>query len=73
VSGPLKLATNLVIILKTAAPVAAVVVSYSKGGTGWTVLSTADVWYSSRRVTDFMEGLRSQEGTPCVPLLLQSP
>jgi hypothetical protein len=77
VSGPPKLATKLVNILKTAAPVATAAVSSSEGGTGWTVLSTADAWDSSRRVTDFLEGLKNreadQEGTPFVPLLLLSP
>jgi hypothetical protein len=76
-SGPPKPATKLVTILKTAAPVAVAVISSSEGGTGRTVLSTADTWDSSRRVTDFLEGLKNQEddreGTPCVPLLLQSP
>jgi hypothetical protein len=66
-----------VTILKTAAPVAAILVSSSEGGTNRTVLSIADVWDSSRHVTDFLEGLKNQEadreGTPCVPLLLQSP
>jgi hypothetical protein len=77
VSGPPKPATKLVTILKTAAPVAAAAVSSLEGGTGRTILSIADVWDSSRRVTDFLEGLKNQEvdqeGTPCVPLLLQSP
>jgi hypothetical protein len=72
-SGPPKLATKLVTILKTAAPVAAAAVSSSEGGTGRTVLSTTDAWDSSRRVTDFLEGLKNREGTPCIPLLLQSP
>jgi hypothetical protein len=74
VSGPLKPATKLVTIIKTAAPVAAAAVSSSEGGTDWTVLSTADTWDSSRHVTDFLVGLKNQEadreGTPCVPLLL---
>jgi hypothetical protein len=76
-SGPPKPATKLVTILKTAAPVAAAVVSSSEGGTGRTVLSTADAWDSPRRVTDFQEGLKNreadQEGTSCIPLLLQPP
>jgi hypothetical protein len=41
-SGPLKPATKLVTILNTDAPVADVVVSSSEGGTGLTILSTAD-------------------------------
>jgi hypothetical protein len=41
-SGPPKPATKLVTILKTAASVATAVVSSSEGGTGRTVLSTAD-------------------------------
>jgi hypothetical protein len=77
VSGPPKLATKLVNILKTTAPVATAVVSSSEGGTGRTVLSTGDAWDSSRHVTDFLEGLKNQEadqeGTPFVPLLLRSP
>jgi hypothetical protein len=77
VSGPLKPATKLVTILKTAATVTAAAISSSEGGTGRTVLSTADAWGSSRYVTDFLEGIKNweanQEGTPCVPLLLQSP
>jgi nitrogen fixation-related uncharacterized protein len=42
VSGPSKLATKLVTILNTTAPMAAAGVSSSEGGTGQTVLSTAD-------------------------------
>jgi hypothetical protein len=54
-SGPPKLVTMLVTILKTAAPVvAAAAVSSSEGGTGRNVLSTADAWGSSRCVTDFL-------------------
>jgi hypothetical protein len=41
-SGPLKPATKLVTILNTDALVADVVVSSSEGGTGLTILSTAD-------------------------------
>jgi hypothetical protein len=44
--------------------------------TGWTVLSTADAWNSSRCITEFLEGLMNREadreGIPFVPLLLQS-
>jgi hypothetical protein len=76
-SGPLKPTTKLVTIVKTAAPVPAAAIFSSEGGTGRTVLSTADAWDSSRRVTDFLKGLKNQEavweGTPCVPLILQSP
>jgi hypothetical protein len=42
VSGPSKPATKLVTILNTTAPIAAAAVSSSEGGTGQTVLSTAD-------------------------------
>jgi hypothetical protein len=68
-SGPLKPATKLVTILKTATPmVAAVAVSSSEGGTGQTGLSTSNAWDSSRHVTDFLEGLKNREadreGTP---------
>jgi hypothetical protein len=79
VSGPPKPATKLVTILKIVAHVvaAATAISSSEEGIGWTVLLTADAWDSSRRVTDFMEGLKNREddreGTPFVPLLLQSP
>jgi hypothetical protein len=77
VSGPPKPATRLVTILKTAAPVAVAVVSSSEGGTGRTVLSTANGCDSTRCVTDFLEGLKNQEadreGTPFVPLLFRSP
>jgi hypothetical protein len=68
VSGPPKSATKLVTNLKIAAPVDAAIVSYSKGCTGQTILSTADAWDSSRHVTDFVEGLKNweadREGTP---------
>jgi hypothetical protein len=66
-SGPPKPATKLVTILKTTAPVAAAVVSSSEGGTGWTVLSTADAWDSSRHVTDFQEGLKIRKLIGKVP------
>jgi hypothetical protein len=58
-SGPPKPATKVVIILKIVAPVAAVVISSMEGGTGQTVMSTADTWDSSRRVTDFLESLKN--------------
>jgi hypothetical protein len=67
-SGPLKPATKLVTILKTATPMATADVSSSEGGTGQTGLSTSDAWDSSRHVTDFLEGLKNREadreGTP---------
>jgi hypothetical protein len=76
-SSQLKLASKQVTVLKTAAPVAAAAASSSVGGTGWTILSIADAWDSSRHVTKFLEGLKNREadreGTPLVPLLLQSP
>jgi hypothetical protein len=76
-SDPPKPATKLVTILKTIAPMATIVISSSEGGTDRTIMSIADIWDSSRRVTDFLEGLKNQEadreGTPYVPLLLQSP
>jgi hypothetical protein len=50
---------------------AVVVASTYAGGTGGTVLSTADAWDSSRRVTEFLEGLKNRkadrEGIPFVP------
>jgi hypothetical protein len=61
VSGPPKPATKLVMILKTVAHVAATTISSSEGGTGQTVLLTTDTWDSSRRVTDFLEGLKNQD------------
>jgi hypothetical protein len=71
VSGQPKLATKHVTVLKTAAPVAAA--ASSVGGTGWTVPSTADAWDSSRRVTEFLEGLinrdTDQEGIPLLFLM----
>jgi hypothetical protein len=46
----------------------------SSEGTDWTVLSTTKAWNSSRRVTEFLEGLKNREadreGTPFAPLLL---
>jgi hypothetical protein len=54
-----KPATKQVTILKTAAPVAAA--SSSVGRTGWTILSTADAWDSSRCVTEFLECLKNRE------------
>jgi hypothetical protein len=75
VSGQPKSATKLVTILKTATPVAAAAASSLEGGTGWTVMSTADAWDSSQCVTEFLDGSKNreaeQEGTPFVPLLLQ--
>jgi hypothetical protein len=49
----------------------------SSEGTDWMVLSTVEAWNSSQHVTEFLEGLKNREadweGTPFVPLLLQSP
>jgi hypothetical protein len=77
VSGQPKPTTMLVTILKTAAPVATAAASSLEGETGWTVLSTVDVRDSSWCVTEFLQGLKNREtdreGTPFVPLLLQSP
>jgi hypothetical protein len=73
-SGPLKPATKLVTLLKTAAPVAVAAISSSEVGTGQAVLSTSNAWGSSLHVTDFLEGLKNREvdreGTPFVLLLL---
>jgi hypothetical protein len=44
---------------KTATPAAAT--SSSAGGTVWTILSIADAWDSSRRVTEFLENLKNRE------------
>jgi hypothetical protein len=61
VSGQSKPATKQVTILKTATPVAVAATSSSAGGTGWTILSTANAWDSSRRVIEFLEGLKNRE------------
>jgi hypothetical protein len=57
--------------LKTIAPMVVVAASTSVGGTGGTVLSTADAWDSCRWVTKFLEGLKNrkadQESIPFVP------
>jgi hypothetical protein len=70
VSGQPKLTSAQVTAPKTVAPAAAA--SSSAGGTGWTVLSIADTWDSSRRVTEFLEGLENREadreGIPFIPL-----
>jgi hypothetical protein len=72
-----KPASQQVTVLMTTAPVAAVAASSSVGGTGWTILSTVHALDSSWCVTEFLEVLKNQEvhreGTPFVPLLLQSP
>jgi hypothetical protein len=72
VSSPPKPADKQVTAPKTTAPVATTTTSSSAGGTGWTVLSTADTWDSSWRVTEFLEGLKNieanWEGIPFVPL-----
>jgi hypothetical protein len=56
-----KLASKQVTVLKTVAPVAIAAAYSSVGGIGWTVLSTADAWDSSRCVSEFLEGLKNQE------------
>jgi hypothetical protein len=61
VSGQPKPATKQVTIIKTATPVAVAATSSSAGGTGWTMLSTANAWDSSRRVIEFLEGLKNRE------------
>jgi hypothetical protein len=53
-------ATKQVTILKTATLVAAAAAS-SVGWIGWSVLSTADAWDSSHRVTKFLKGLKNRE------------
>jgi hypothetical protein len=77
VSGPLKSANKQVTVLNTATPVTAAAASSSTRGTGWTVLSTADTWNSSRHVTEFLEGLKNKEadweGIPFVPLAASVP
>jgi hypothetical protein len=60
VSSQPKPATKQVTILKIAAPVATTASSLA-GGTGWTVLSIADAWDSSRCVTEFIEGLKNRD------------
>jgi uncharacterized protein (UPF0261 family) len=60
VSGQPKLATKKVTILKTVAHVIVAAAS-SAGGTGWTVLSIAGAWDSSRCVTKFLEGSKNRK------------
>jgi hypothetical protein len=61
-SGQPKPATKKVMVHKTIDPVAAAAAAASSmGGTGWTILSIADAWDSSRCVTEFLEGLRNRE------------
>jgi hypothetical protein len=76
-NGPPKSANKQVTVLKTAIHVAIVDASSSAGGTNFTVLSTADAWNSSRRVTKYSEGLKNreadQEGIPSVPFAASIP
>jgi hypothetical protein len=76
-SGPPKSADKQVTVLKTATPVAATAASPSTGRTSWTILSITDAWNSSRRVTEFLEGLKNreadQEGIPFVLLAASIP
>jgi hypothetical protein len=76
-SGPPKPADIQVTAPKTAAPMAVATASSSVGGTGWTILSTADAWDCSRRVTEFLEGLKIEKPirkiSPLFLLLPQSP
>jgi hypothetical protein len=68
VSGQPKPTSTQVTAHKATAVMAATAASSSAGGTGWTILSTADAWDSSWRVTEFLEGLKNreadQEGIP---------
>jgi hypothetical protein len=73
--GNLQQAVNqnwLTTIPKTTAPVVVAAASSMTGGTGWTVLSIANAWDSSRHVTEFLEGLKNREagreGIPFAPL-----
>jgi hypothetical protein len=61
---------------RIAAHVAIVATSSLVGGTDWTVLSIADAWDSSRRVTEFLEGLKIgrsvRKASPLILLMLPS-
>jgi hypothetical protein len=46
---------------KTVAPMVATVPSSSAEGINWSVLSMADVWDSSRCVTEFLDSLKNTE------------
>jgi hypothetical protein len=56
--GPPKSADKHMTVLKTATPVAVAAASSSARGIDWSVLSTADAWNSSQRVTEVMECLK---------------
>jgi hypothetical protein len=74
VSGSPKPADKKVVAPNTAAHVVATTASSSAGGTGWTILSTSDAWDSSRRVTEFLEGLKIGKSIEKVtPLFLLKP
>jgi hypothetical protein len=92
-SGPPKPAAKLMAVSKTSGsskkadesatvrehvpPVVTAPIPSSLEGTNWMVLLTVEAWNSSRRVTEFLEGLQNQktdwEGTPFASLQLQSP
>jgi hypothetical protein len=71
VSGQPKVTSAQVTARKAASPTAAAATSSSAGGSGWTVLSTADTWDSSQHVTEFLEGLKNREADQkCIPFAL---
>jgi hypothetical protein len=60
--------------LAVAAPITAAIASSSVGGIGWTILLMANAWDSSRRVTEFLEGLKNREaGQEGIPLFFLMP
>jgi hypothetical protein len=71
-SSPPKSADKQVTTPKIDVHVATATASSSTGGIGRTVLSIADAWVSSQRVTEFLEGLKNRvadrEGISFVPL-----
>jgi hypothetical protein len=75
--GSSKKADELATVHEHIPPVVTTPIPSSSEGTNWTVLSTAEAWNSSRRVTKFLESLKNREadqkGTPFAPLLHQSP
>jgi hypothetical protein len=75
--GSSKKADNSATVHQPVPPVVAAPIPSSSEGNNWMVMSTANAWNSSRCVTEFLEGQKNREadreGTPFVPLLLQSP
>jgi hypothetical protein len=76
-SGSSKKADESATVCEHVPPVVTAPIPSSSEGTNWMVLLTVEAWNSSRRVTEFLEGLQNQktdrEGTPFASLQLQSP